>query len=149
MQRQRGISQLEFAVVAVIFAVLVAFLLGRLGDVQEEAERSEVDLIVSNIRAGLRMAVDQRMARGQGDDPGALLNRNPVEFLGSPPRGYVDATGDTNGLGVWYFDSKTRILAYRTRHPEVFEGKAELRWRIVSQTGGADNAAGLELERAP
>lgn len=145
--QQQGLSKLEFAVVVAVVAVLAAVLLTSLADVQGEAERAEVDQTVTNIRAGIRMAVNEHMVRGQADSLDKILNSNPIKFLGTDPRGYVGETAVTGAPGSWRFDPSARILVYRARQPEMFDGQAELRWRMTSQGGGG--IASVQLENAP
>ena len=147
--RQRGLSKLEFVVVAVIISVLVGMLLTRTSDVQLAAERTEVDLTVRNIRAGIRMAVDAYTVRGQWDRLGTLAASNPVVFLSSPPRGYAGEAAASNIPGSWRFDPQIHVLAYRPRQPEAFEGETELRWRMSTQRGIDGHVAGIELKNIP
>ncbi|MBI5107588.1 MAG: hypothetical protein HZA62_02470 [Rhodocyclales bacterium] len=150
LRLQGGISKLEFAVVAVIFGVLAAILLGRLSEVEVGAEATEVEITISNIRSGMRMAINDRMMKGKGDRLEELLSSNPVTFLITPPRGYVELAADTGVRGAWYYDQRIRVLTYRPRQPQAFGGKTELHWRI-SQHGNGNNesVAGIQLEEMP
>ena len=142
---QRGSGMLEFLLVLVVFGLLASALLARLIVIEQGAERTEVELTVRNIRVGLQLAVGEHLMRGQEDSLGELLELNPVSLLGRLPRGYVDAATDA-GPGSWRFDPKTRILAYRTRQADAFEGRDELRWRLASQGILGSRIAGIRLE---
>ena len=65
MKRQSGANKFEFAIIVVIFSVLATALMARLNAIQEEAERTEVELIVRNIRVGIQLAIGERIMRGE------------------------------------------------------------------------------------
>ena len=67
MKRQRGTNKFEFALTVGIFAVLATALLVRLNAIQEEAERTEVNLTLRNIRVGIQLAIGERIMRGEED----------------------------------------------------------------------------------
>jgi type II secretory pathway pseudopilin PulG len=65
-----GATKLEFVVVVVVFGLLAAILLARINAIQADAERTEVDLTVRNIRVGIQTLkynkrVNGRMTRGR------------------------------------------------------------------------------------
>ena len=53
MEQARGGTKLEFALVVVIFGILATALLNRLQAIEADAERTEVELTVRNIRVGV------------------------------------------------------------------------------------------------
>lgn len=127
---QRGIGKFEFVVVVVIVCTLLGVLLQRLTWIQGESERAEVDLVVTHIRSGLRLAMVQNSVQGHAGGGAELAARNPVTFLASPPKGYTPDPLLARYSGAWYFDPASRQLSYRPRLPEAFAGKTELRWRL-------------------
>ncbi|HEY6898301.1 MAG TPA: hypothetical protein VI279_13660 [Rhodocyclaceae bacterium] len=140
--RLRGISRLEFALIVSLVGVLALALLSRLLETEREAERLEVALTVRNIGVGLKLAVSERIMRGQEERLAELLERNPVDFLDHRPRGYGTPPGTP---GRWAFDARTRVLSYQTIRPEAFAGKAELRWQIQAFVATRGRPAGLRL----
>lgn len=146
---QRGIGKFEFLVLVAVIGALAAVLLDRLAAMEREAERVEVDLTVRNIRVGLRLAVGERLMRGQEDRMGELLAANPVGFLGRLPRGYAEDPGAAARPGAWRFDPATRMLAYRPRQPEAFGNLTELRWRLDAQGARGGRIVGIRLESLP
>lgn len=136
---QRGIGKFEFVVVIVIICTLLGVLLQRLIWLQGESERAEVELIVTHIRSGLRLAMVQNSIQGHAGGGAGLSVRNPVTFLASPPKGYTLDPLLARQPGAWHFDPVSRQLIYRPRLPEAFAGKAELRWRL--QAAGNPGAA--------
>jgi hypothetical protein len=139
-RRQRGLSKLEFAVVLAIFGVLAHLLLGRLTVLEHETERLEVTLTLRHIDIGLKLAIGERLMRGQDSEIPALLDRNPLEFLEAQKVG----AGDT--AGSWGYDGTGRILRYRPRQPEAFGGETALRWRFAGQRDELGRTVGLGLE---
>lgn len=146
--RQEGIGKLEFLLLVAVIGVLAHALLDRLVELEREGERTEVDLAVRNMGVGLRLAVGERLMRGQEDRLPELLEANPVSFLGRLPRGYA-AGGEEPGAGSWRFDPATRVLSYRPRQPEAFGGHPELRWKMDAQGLIAGRVAGIQLKRLP
>jgi hypothetical protein len=134
MRHQAGLGKFEFAVVLAIFGVLATLLLDRLVDLEHETERIEVDLILRHIDIGLKLAIGERMMRGEEVRIPALLESNPLDFLGTPP-----ARG-------WNYDDGSRTLSYRPRQPEAFDGRALLAWRYVGRKDELGRTVGLRLD---
>lgn len=149
VRRQGGVGKLEFLLLVAVIGVLANALLDRLIELEREGERTEIDLAVRNMRVGLRLAVGERLMRGQEDRLPELLEVNPVSFLGRLPRGYSAEAGDDAQAGNWRFDPATRILSYRPRQPEAFGGSPELRWKMESQGLIGGRIAGIQLSRLP
>jgi hypothetical protein len=115
--------------------------------VRAEIELAQVDIIVRNIRTGLQIAVGERIMRGQDDRLAALLQANPLDFLGAPPVGYVGETSVPGSPGSWRFDPVGRLLEYRPQYPAAFGGREELRWRLAAAGTVAGRPVGLRLVR--
>lgn len=142
---QQGLGKLEFAVVLTILGVLAAVLLGRLTNVEREAERLEVALAVRNMRTGLKLAVGELIMHGEESRIADLLNENPLNFLGNQivPQDAERSADDTaSRSGEWMFSSATRELNYRPRQPEAFDGRKRLSWRLE----GSRDARGRMLD---
>lgn len=122
--RQSGLGKFEFFVILVIFGVLAHFLLDRLVMLEHETEQLEVMLTVRNVNLGLKLAVGERIMRGEEARIPELLARNPLEFLDQQKVG----AGET--AGGWQYDAGNRILSYRPRQPAAFAGQQELRWQF-------------------
>lgn len=144
MDRQRGTNKLEFAVVVAVFGVLATALLGRLNAIQVEAERTEVDLMVRNIRVGIQLAIGERIMRGEEGRIDEVARSSPVDFLGHRPRGFTEARAP-EGPGQWSYDPVRRELGYQPRLPEAFADATELRWRYVSRVDEAGRTVGISL----
>lgn len=163
MTRQAGLGKFEFAVVLAIFGVLAAILLDRLVALEQETERVTVDLTLRHIDVGIKLAIGERMMRGEEAKIPALLDENPLNFLGQPKvgaggtaaAGTAALTGTASAgaaalagtaPGNWDFEPGRRILSYRPRQPEAFAGRERLDWRYTGHTDELGRMTGLRLE---
>ncbi len=167
MRRQRGLSKFEFAVVLAIFGILATLLLDRLVALEHDTERLEVALTLRHIDIGLKLAIGERMMRGEEARIPELLDRNPLDFLGQqqvgagPPQADTPPVGGSepglrargaNKVGAggtadrWAYDPASRILGYRPRQPEAFEGNTRLEWRFIGHIDELGRNVGLRLE---
>lgn len=144
MKRQSGANKFEFAIIVVIFSVLATALMARLNAIQEEAERTEVELTVRNIRVGIQLAIGERIMRGEEDRISEVALASPVDFLGHKPRGFTDAKAPA-APGQWSYDPVRRELGYQPRIPGAFANAAELRWRYVAQVDSLGRTVGVSL----
>lgn len=126
----------EFAVVAVLVAILAAILMPALERTRAEFEEAAVQSDVAALRIELLDRLSHREAVG-----GALpVGANPVAWTGYQPRGYVGERDEAPAeTGVWYFDRRAGELAYRYR-----SGR-EARFRLAR--GGSAALAGIGLQR--
>lgn len=147
MKRQRGASKFEFAVTVAILGFLAAVLLVRLTAIEAEAERTEVDLTVRNIRVGIQLAIGERIMRGQEERINEVAQASPLDFLGNRPRGFNEGARMPEGPGQWTYDPLRRELAYQPRLPQAFDGIEELRWRYVARFDSSGKAIGAALVR--
>ena len=144
MKHQRGASKFEFAITVAIFGVLAVALMARLNVIQEDAERTEVDLTVRNIRVGIQLAIGERIMRGEESRIGEVAAASPVEFLGHRPRGFSDSS-TPQGPGQWSYDPVRRELAYLPRLPRAFADATELRWRYIARNDSSGRTVGVSL----
>lgn len=140
--RDRGATKLEFLVVLVIFGVLAALLLGRLIALEHETERLEVDLTLRHIDIGLKLAVGERIMRGEEARIAELAAANPLDFLDKPRAGAAAMAHATR----WHYDARKRVLSYDPRQPAAFGGRERLSWRFASQADALGRTVGLRLE---
>ena len=145
MKRQRGSNKFDFAITVVIFSVLATALLVRLNAIQEEAERTEVQLTVRNIRVGIQLAIGERIMRGEEDRISEVAQASPVDFLGHKPRGFTDARAP-EAPGQWSYDPVRRELKYQPRIPGAFADATELSWRYVARVDSSGRTVGISLE---
>ncbi|CAB1367596.1 hypothetical protein [Denitratisoma oestradiolicum] len=145
--RQAGISKFEFAVIVTLVGLLSLSLNTRLKALEEEGERTEVELTVRNMRVGLQLAIGERIMRGEESRLAELVGANPVSFLGHVPRHYMEGDGSGAAPGVWWFDPDSRALGYRPRQPEAFAGMAMFRWQVRAKGELGGKVVGLRLER--
>lgn len=130
--------------VLLIFGILAGALAYRLIAIGHETERLEVDLVVRNIGVGLKLAIGERIMRGEEARIAELLEENPLNFLGETKVG----AGETASLGAkrWRYVEATRELIYQTRQPAAFDGRAELRWHLAAHRDALGRTVGLGLE---
>lgn len=139
MKPQHGLGKYEFAVVLVIFGILAHLLLGRLVAVEHETEQLEVGLTIRHINIGLKLAIGEHLMRGEEAKIPALLEKNPLAFLGQK----VDGGGTASR---WHYDPGRRILTYRPRQPEAFGNREQLAWRYAGDADAQGHASGIRLE---
>lgn len=142
MTRGRGATKLEFLVVLIVFGVLAAILLDRLIALEHETERLEVDLTLRHIDIGLKLAVGERIMRGEETRIAELAAANPLDFLATPR----DAAAAAARAERWRYDAASRVLSYRVRQPTAFGGSESLSWRFASRTDASGRTVGLRLE---
>lgn len=140
-----GSSKLEYAVVIAIFGVLATALLQRLESVQEDAERTAVDLAIRNIRVGMQLAQGELIMHGEDGRVAELAQQNPVRFLGKLPDGYEGEAVSPEQPGGWTYNPTLRELAYKPRLVPAFSGRPELRWHYKAVLADGQ-IRGLRLE---
>jgi general secretion pathway protein G len=124
--RQRGAGYFEFAVAAIVFAVLCGVLLEKLQFYQEEAERLTVQQVVTSMRAALASKTASLYLRGNESELAALARQNPMDWLERRPPNYAGvfetADAGTVPYGHWYFDRTSATLSY-VLNKRVFFGE--------------------------
>jgi hypothetical protein len=149
---QRGLTRSEFAVSVAIYGVLAGIFLGVALYYVELGEKTEVELTVLNIRAGIRYQIADRMFHGNINELASMNGGNPLKWLAQPPAGYVGelrpAAPDSVAKGRWYFDVEQRELRYRPRlRSHLSPDISVLRWRVVAihAPGSPQSIEGLTL----
>jgi hypothetical protein len=130
--------KVELAVLVLIFAALVAFLLPALERARVDIEEATLQSEVAAIRVELLDRIAHRELAGgalpQSDNPLRWIDRVPNGYLGEfdarDARDTRDAVPKTNG--VWYFERASGELVYR------YQRGNEARFRLVR---GADAGA--------
>jgi len=140
--RRQGFSKLEFAIVATLLGILAAMLLARLEALERQAEQLEVELALRNLRLGLRLAISEKVIRGEEAQIGALLEADPVEWLGLAPA----KLGAGGTASRWHYDAATHVLSYRPRQPTAFGGQEELAWRLRAIRDASGRVTGISVE---
>ncbi|MFA7270174.1 MAG: hypothetical protein WC073_12585 [Sterolibacterium sp.] len=116
--------------------------LNRLHELQEMGEKTAVEITISNINAGLRWEMADRIMTGREASIVEMDGSNPVHWLEKAPEGYLGeypAMPDRFPPGAWYFDTSRKELRYRPilernltcRQCERIGGKTTLGWHIV------------------
>lgn len=128
---QRGSGYFEFAVVAIIFAILVGVFLRKVQFYQQEAERLAAEQVVTSLRAALASRAASLYLRGNEAEMASLLKQNPMDWLEQRPPNYAgefDAPQPgTVAEGQWYFDRSTATLSYVLNKRGFFGGNAAKR----------------------
>ncbi len=142
---QRGISQIEFGVVAALFAILVGTFLNSVRIQQEQAEKFSMELTIMYMRTGLLSELADRLIKNRGREADDLVGANPVRWLKSPPPGYLGEFKELNERevkgGSWYFDQSTGEMVYKVNidsHFRRLDGSSrnEVRWRVQGRDHG-------------
>ena len=150
MRRQHGVTRLEFAVVASIFAILIGVFLNTVRTQQEQAEKLAMELTIMGMRTALLGEIADRLIHGRASETRDLIGSNPVRYLKGPPAGYLgefkEADESRLAAGVWYFDQASGELVYRLNIASGFKrldamGKQEIRWRIQPRDKSSSDAA--------
>lgn len=145
MRCQLGASKFEFSLVVIIVGILATALLARLHAIEAEAERTEVNLTVRNIRVGIQLAAGERIMRGEENRLGEVARASPLDFLGHRPRGFNAEARVPMAPGQWAYDPVRHELAYQPRLPAAFNDAAELRWRYMARFDASGRAIGAKL----
>lgn len=146
---QRGIGKFEFVIVVIIIGVVSLLLAERLNHIEMEAERTEVDLTIRNIRVGIQLAVGEHVMHGEDAriaEIAEIADASPVDFLGYLPRGFRAEASYPEAAGEWAYNIPRRELAYRPRLPKAFDGREELRWRYERRLAADGRSLGPVLK---
>lgn len=119
MYWRRRLSRLEVGIYAAVVGLVLAVFLERALYYMELAERTVMEMTVSNVNSALnvRRAYDILAGRAAGDPTAPL--RNPFELAGMSPanfHGEVDSPSLADlERGYWVFDRTRRELIYLPR----------------------------------
>ena len=117
MQRRWRLGSVEFVTSMAVIAVCMAVLLNRISAYQELAEKTRVELTITQVRTGLRYAQMDALLHHQDIPVDAWLARNPMAWLAQPPADYhgaVAALPRPPEQG-WYYLSDQHALVYLPR----------------------------------
>jgi len=129
--RQGGSGYFEFAVVAIVFAILTGVLLNKLQFYQEEGERLAAAQVVTSLRAALASRAASLYLRGNEAEIASLAKQNPMDWLDRRPANYAgEFDAPKAGVvadGQWYFDRSTTTLSYLLNKRGYFGGNSAKR----------------------
>ena len=159
--RQRGSGYFEFAVVAIIFAVLAGVLLRKLQFYQAEAERIAVEQVVTSLRAALASKAASLYLKGNEAEFASLRQQNPMAWLERQPPNYAgEFDAPKPGAvpeGHWYFDRSTATLSYLLNNRGIFGESASKRLNFkvkfsrdpsnITNIHGGPGPGGVTLEQ--
>lgn len=149
-----GATRLELILVVLLIALISGWLLHTLKFYQEVTEKTVVESTVANMRSGLRFKIADLMLKGNAAAQSELAGTNPVQYLESPPAGYLGELRSPGSLppGSWYFDQDKREVVYipalkRHLQHEAYSttGNARLRWQIRAE-GNEGGGAWVEVK---
>jgi general secretion pathway protein G len=128
--RQRGFSKFEFALAALVFAVLVGVAANRLNAYQQRIETVAAQQLITSMRSALTLRVAQLTAAQRRPDIAAIADENPIGWLYEKPKNYLGEyySPDNEKLasGNWYFDRKTRTLVYLLTRRKSFASQSTI-----------------------
>lgn len=109
MRYQRGMTRLEFALVSIIFALLIGSFLYAVRYQQAQAEKLSVELNVMSMRTGLLSEIAERLIRGRGEQTADLIgtihfafsNRRHLAILANSRKPTSRASGRAPGTLIW------------------------------------------------
>ena len=136
--RQRGFSKFEFALVALLFAVLVGVGADRLNAYQVRIETVAAEQLIASLRTALTLRISQLTATQRRRDIAAVADENPIGWLYEKPRNYLGEyySPDSEKLasGNWYFDRHTKTLVYLLTRRKSFAPHSSilLRFKVKS-----------------
>jgi type II secretory pathway pseudopilin PulG len=140
-QTSGGFTLLEAAVVAALFALLVAAFAARVRMLQQETERVVAEQLLGTLRTALQVRSTQaRVNQGEGALI-HLMDENPMGWLSGKPHNYLGDfyAPDIHEIprGSWFFDRSDRSLVYLPNDLESFSIKTSkfLRFKVKFALG--------------
>ena len=129
---QSGFTLFEFAVVVIIFGILVTVILERMAYYQYESEKAQVGLLLKNMRSALTgrqlealmPSANFKLPELDGINPITLLQRKPDDYFGEVDKVSVESVPP----GHWYFERDSRRVAYVFSGKKSFLGDSFERW---------------------
>lgn len=156
---QGGFSLLELMIVVIFVALLVTFAIDRLIGLQVDAERVQMQRVLSTLQSAARMELAEiivqgdkgRLARWHRANPMALLEEPPPNYRGETPAGEQES--EIRPAGQWYF--RDGYLYYAVENERYFESSGpegavrfQLRVRYDDLNGDNRFNAGVDHPRA-
>ncbi len=154
-RRQLGSGRLEFAVVAVVMALLAWFWIRAVTDVQIEAEKAVVGVHVRHMQTGLQFKVTELIVAGRTGEIAGLIGQNPVQWLPQPPQNYLgelEKPPAGSAPKTWYFDRRSRQLIYVPGARDLLGegGREHLAWHVEAGAGGREGGLmGVRIVQIP
>ena len=142
--RQRGFSLFELAVVASVFAILMAVFLNRVRDYQQQAQQVAVAQMLGVLRTSLRVQVLHLYLADRRDKLPALAGQNPFDWLEDKPANYLGefAQPDLAKLpaGNWLYDKKEQKIIYLFSNGNIFPsaGGDAVKFKVTLPGADAD-----------
>ena len=142
--RQRGFTLFELAVVASVFAILMAVFLNRVRDYQRQAQQVAVAQMLGVLRTSLRVQVLYLYLADRRDKLPALAGRNPFDWLEDKPANYLGefAQPDLVKLptGNWLYDKKEQKIIYLFSNGNIFPsaGVDAVKFKVTLPGADAD-----------
>ncbi|KAB8061330.1 type II secretion system protein [Janthinobacterium violaceinigrum] len=142
--RQRGFTLFELAVVASVFAILVAVFLNRASHYQQQAQQVAVAQMLGVLRTSLRVQVLHLYLADHRDRLPALARQNPFDWLDDKPANYLGefAQPDLEKLptGNWLYDRKEQKIIYLFSNGNIFPstGVDAVKFKVTLPSADAD-----------
>ncbi|MBW3512351.1 type II secretion system protein [Janthinobacterium sp. NKUCC06_STL] len=142
--RQRGFTLFELAVVAGVFAILMAVFLNRVSYYQQQAQQVAVAQMLGVLRTSLRVQVLHLYLADRRDQLPALARQNPFDWLVDKPANYLGefAHPDLEKLqaGNWLYDKKEQKIIYLFSNGNIFPAKGveSVKFKVTLPRADAD-----------
>jgi len=152
---QRGAGRFEFAVVAIIFAILTGVLLQKMRFYQAEAERLAIQQVVGSLRAALAARASSLYLEGKHGEIALLATQNPMDWLARRPPNYAGEFEQADKAAVapgnWYFDRSNKRLLYSLSNTSFFgESSAKrlnFKVKFLTKSNDEPGPGGVTLEQ--
>ena len=119
MYWRRRLTRLEVAIYASVAALVLAVFLERVLYYMELAERTVMELTVSNVNSALTVRRALDMLAGRASNDPTAPSRNPFALAGMSPANFHGEIDSPNladlERGYWVFDQTRRELIYLPR----------------------------------
>jgi general secretion pathway protein G len=107
-----GFSQLELAVVIIVFSVLTASLLERLHHYESLAEKAAFEATLRLLKTGLQIRLAELIITNREGEARKLEQEDPTAWLSEKPPMFGGDYREPPQRGTWYFDAVSRQLVY-------------------------------------
>jgi prepilin-type N-terminal cleavage/methylation domain-containing protein len=152
---QQGFALLELLVVMALVVVLFVVAIENLLPLRGSAEHAAHIKTVNGLQSAIGLQATQQALRRGADGLAGIDGANPMDWLASPPAGYIGVIGpgdyETVPRGGWGFDAANGVLFYRFRYPEYVEGDflapPGVRYRVALERNPDGAAKKIGLRR--
>jgi type II secretory pathway pseudopilin PulG len=107
-----GFSQIELAVVIIVFSVLTGSLLERLHHYEGLAEKAAFEATLRLLKTGLQVRLAELIITNREAEAKKLEQEDPTTWLSEKPATFAGDYREPPERGAWYFDSGSRQLIY-------------------------------------